>query len=140
DVVPIELSGEVSVKGSFDERYLVMFYEGKKVSLEGPSFRLAVDTISNQGEIAAVHYIDLKTWDHVGYLPLKGATHVQKNFDIDVKYIEGLVQCENKSIRINDVKTIWKGLPMDGRLEIQMHSLTDMDLGLQSTIRQGSLS
>ncbi len=139
DDVALELTGNIDVKGSFDERYLVMFYEGNQIKLEGPSFSLVADSISDGSDMMAVHYIDLKTWDHVGYLPLKGAKHHQKNYSLHLDAIDGLVQFENKTIRINDVKTNWQGLLIEGKLEIQINSLTDIDIALDSSIAQGTL-
>ncbi|MCH9609335.1 MAG: hypothetical protein S4CHLAM45_04760 [Chlamydiales bacterium] len=132
--VPVELSGVVNVKGNFDERYLVMFYDGEKVNFETSSFALTVDEISN-----SLHYIDLMTGDHIGYLPLKNGKHVQKNYGLTFDHVDTSVQFENQMIHLKEIETNWKGLPFTGKIDIHLESLTDFDLEMAGEMKQGSL-
>lgn len=137
----MDLSGEMNIEGTFDTRYLVAFYEGQDVRLEGPSFALFSKQISDRktSDITAVHYVDLKTWEHVGYLPLKKASHQQKNHDLFFSEVDTLVEFENNVVRLKEVSTNWQGIPFQGEVEIVVRSFDDVDFSIWAGCPQGSL-
>lgn len=128
--VNMEAKGRIHFDGTFDERYLVFSYEGEDVLIESPNFSLQAERIEKEvtKDVAAVHYFDLQTWDHVGFLPLKEAVYSQKNKGVTFTEGEAVVHFENRQIHILDVETKWGALTLKGELEIETRALDDVDL------------
>ncbi|MCP5469493.1 MAG: hypothetical protein H7A36_03190 [Chlamydiales bacterium] len=121
----VTLTGMGNFEGTFDERYLVIFYEGENVHLEGRSFDLKVARISEEvaSNMVAVHYIDLKTGDHVGVLPLRHAQYTHKKQGVVFEPVQGMVHIENNKVQIKELATSWSGLEMHGEAEIFLDTL-----------------
>lgn len=128
--VRMEASGLADFQGTFDERYLVVSYEGEDFHLESPHFTLRTDCIEEKDstDVVAVHYLDLQTWTHVGFLPLKNASYYQKNRDLLFTNGSGMVHFENNRIHIQEVESYWNRLLLKGSLEIVIKALDDVDL------------
>ncbi|MCC5832441.1 MAG: hypothetical protein JJU12_05290 [Chlamydiales bacterium] len=128
--VRMEASGLADFQGTFDERYLVISYEGEDFRLESPYFSLCTDCIEDErgAEVVAIHYLDLQTWNHVGFLPLRNTAYSQKNRDLIFEKGRGMVHFENKLIHIQDVEAYWNNLQLKGSLEIEAATLDDVDL------------
>ena len=138
--VQMNLSGVADFKATFDDRYLVIFYEGKEFDLQSPHFALHVDVVKEHlvSEIIAVHYFDLQTWDHVGFLPLKGAHYWQKNYGFHLENADAVVNFENNVIHIQNLKTCGEGIDFEGDLSLCIRSLTDVDLQIHVDRIDGS--
>ncbi|MCH9627234.1 MAG: hypothetical protein S4CHLAM2_08690 [Chlamydiales bacterium] len=140
--VNMEASGQIHFDGTFDERYLVFSYEGEDFLIESPNFSLQTARIEKEiaKDVAAVHYFDLQTWDHVGFLPLKDTVYQQKNKRVTFTEGEAVVHFENEQIHILDVETKWADLTLKGELEIEMHALDDVDLVMSAHSIEGPAS
>lgn len=140
DETPMQLLGTADFKGTFDDCYLVIFYEGKNVELQSPYFLFQVDTIKQQpgSALTAVHYFDLKTWDHVGFLPLKDARYWQKNYDFHLEKTGAIVNFENREIRIQNIETLADEVELKGNVYLNIHSLEDIDLKIAVADLKGS--
>jgi len=140
--VRMEASGRATFQGTFDERYLVISYEGENFCLESPHFYLKADRIEKEisKAVGAVHYIDLKTWDHVGFLPLKEASYYQKKRDLLFTNAQAIVHFENKSIHIQDVEAYWNQLALKGEIEIETRARDDVDLMMRAHYLEGPAS
>lgn len=128
--VNMEATGLADFKGTFDERYLVMFYEGRDFNLESHHFQFHAGSIKEHPEfgISAVHYVDLKTWNHVGFLPLKEADYWQKNYDFHLEKTQAVVNFENNAIHIQNIQTTSEGVDFEGNVNITIRSIEDVDL------------
>ena len=137
---PLSLSGIADFKGTFDDNYLVVFYEGKNFELESPHFNFQVDTVKERPgvEMTAVHYIDLKTGSHVGFLPLKDASYWQKNYDFHLEKTAAVVNFENSEIHIQNIMTESDSVEFRGAVNLDIHSLTDVDLKITVSNLKGS--
>lgn len=133
------LTGTIDLEGSFDENYVVLFYDGKKIALESPKFRFTTDVVAQEQEMLAVHYIDLNNWQHVGYLPLKGASHLQKKNEFQLDDILGVVHFDNNTVRINDIVANWQGLLISGKVQVDVNSTDNIDTVIDASIEQGSI-
>lgn len=135
--VQVDLSGVANFEGTFDERYLILFYEGKDWTLTSPTFELHVDQVKKSSR-SSVHYLDLKTWSHVGFLPLKEATYWQKNYDFRLENVNAFVQFENQNIQIQDIVANSGGLDFHGDVHLKIQSLNDIDLTISVDKIRGS--
>src|SRR5262249_37034248 len=81
--VNMRLTGLAYFEATFDERFLIIFYQGQNFCLDSPSFCFKADHVREHlySNVTAVHYIDLKTWDHMGFLPFNEASYWQKNYN-----------------------------------------------------------
>lgn len=129
----MELTGRTTFEGTFDERYLVFTYEGRDVHLDTPAYALDVQDIDEP----AVHYIDLRSWEHVGVLPLENAHYWQKNRDLHFTQACGTVHFENKTLHIDEITTKWEELALGGRLELNFPARDDVHLELLATHLEG---
>lgn len=134
----VSLLGKINFEGTFDERYLIIFYEGENFHLEGNSFALQVDHVNEDvsSNIVAAHYIDLKTKDHVGVLPIAEAQYRQKKQNVVFAPLRALVHIENDQIRIKEIETSWRKLELQGEANL---SLNDLDFTLSVPTCQGPL-
>lgn len=137
--LPLHLQGRADFEGTFDERYLVIFYEGDRFSIDSPSFSLDAEQNSEifSSGVAAVHYVDLENWDHVGFLPLKGAVYHQKRQDFFLTDADAVVHFENNKIHIKDITAYFNQLCLKGDVEIDIRSLDDIDLDLHADYVSG---
>lgn len=140
--VRMEAFGLADFQGTFDERYLVISYEGANFRLESPHFSLRTDCLAEgaTSDVAAVHYLDLQTWSHVGFLPLQNAAYYQKNRDLIFENGRGMVHFENRLVHIQDVEVNWNRLELKGCLEIEARALDDVDLTLCADYLSGPAS
>lgn len=130
--LPLEVHGKADFDGTFDERYLVIFYEGDRFLLDSPSFALQAqqnNEILSAG-VAAVHYIDLESWDHVGFLPIKKGIYHQKKHDFFLTDADAIVQFENNKIHVKEITAYFNQLCLKGNVEIGIRSFEDLDLDL----------
>lgn len=130
---PMELSGRANFEGTFDERYLVVLYEGEDFCLDSSHFRFETNQIKKEGADVCnygggVHYIDLLTRDHVGYLPIKDAKYLQKNFGFCLENADAVVHFENQVIRIQNIVAQSEGMAFQGDVELTIRSSDDIDL------------
>lgn len=125
--VQMDLSGVADFEGTFDERYLILYYEGRDWTLASPTFELHVDKVKKNAH-SSVHYLDLKTWSHVGFLPLKESTYWQKNYDFRLEKVNAYVQFENQNIQIQNIIANSGGLDFNGDVHLKIQSLRDIDL------------
>ena len=132
-------SGLADFEGTFDERYLMVFYEGSNFCLESPHFKLSAPTVKKgvDSEITPVHYFDLKRWNHIGFLPLQGAEYWQKNHDFSLEKAAALVHFENNIVKIQDIVTTGEGIDFQGDVNITIHSLEDIDLIISADRLEG---
>ncbi|MFZ0565024.1 MAG: hypothetical protein WAM28_02385 [Chlamydiales bacterium] len=133
--VQIDASGKANFEGTFDGRYAVIYYEEESFRLESPSFCLSVD---HPHDGIAVHYVDLETGDHEGFLSLKGARYWQKKQDVVFKEGNALVHFDNTKIHIQDIETSWDSLCFSGEIEIDIRARDDVDLFLKAHHISGS--
>ena len=128
--IRMQASGLVDFKGTFDHRYLVVFYEGRDFSLESPHFRFQIDRIKEHlaSEISAVHYLNLQTWDHLGFLPVKGGKYLQKNYGFTLDEAAALIHFENNTIHIQDINTHGEGVAFHGDVDVIVRSPEDVEM------------
>lgn len=138
----LELSGNSKFEGTFDEKYLIVFYEGDKISLDGPHFSFEVPQLNKQvaPESVAVHYIDLQSGKHVGFLPLKNALYTQKTHQLEFSNSDAFLTFENNTIHIQDIKTHWNQLDFEGEVELAIHAADDVDLSIWAHSISGPVS
>lgn len=134
--------GKIDFEGTFDERYLVVFYEGEQFSLESPFFSLKTDHIKEgvSSEVTPVHYIDLDTWEHVGFLPLKGSTYHQKNHNFLLSDVDTIIHFENNKIHVQEITAHFKELCLKGDVEIEIKSIVDVDMDIHARHISGRAS
>lgn len=140
--VRMDAFGEMNVEGTFDKRYVVICYEGEDFRLESPSFSLTADQINETltPERIAVHYLDLKTKENVGFLPLKSAAYWQKNYDIHFPKVDTLIHFKNGVIQFKEITTKWKSLSFLGEIQVEIRALDDVDLTIRAERVTGSAS
>ncbi len=138
----MDATGRADFQGTFDERYLVISYEGKDFHLESPNFYLHTDCTEEKmcTDVVAVHYIDLETWNHVGFLPLRNTTYYQKNRDLLFNNGQAMVHFENNLIHIQDVEAYWNALMIKGNIEIATKSPDHVELMIHSDYLAGPAS
>ncbi|MBS0623105.1 MAG: hypothetical protein JSS62_00620 [Verrucomicrobia bacterium] len=131
----VQFCGYLNVEGSFNERYLAMFYQGHDVNFETASLRLDIPVIKESG----VHYVDFVTAEHVGYLPIQGACYEQKNCQFVMEDVTSVLHIENTSFSFQNIANLWNGLPLSGCVDIEINSLYDMIVEIAFACNQGSL-
>jgi hypothetical protein len=138
--IHMQLGGLADFRGTFDDRFLAIFYEGRDFDFNTPHFTLHVDSVKDQlfPEITAAHYVDLKTWDHVGLLPLQEAHYWQKPQDFHLEKASALINFENHAIHIQNIATTGDGLTFEGDVGIDIHSLEEIDLKITVNKVSGS--
>lgn len=132
--VHMEAVGRVNFLGTFDERYIVVNYEGEKLGLESPHFSLQAATG------AGCHTFDLQRGGHVGYLPLHQGTYYQKNRDLCFTEAAGTVHFNNNTITLLDTQAKWNQLTLKGEIEIEIRALEDVDLKIKAEELSGPVS
>ncbi len=88
----------------------------------------------------AVHYIDLQSRKHVGFLPLKNALYRQKTHQLDFSNSDAFLTFENNTIHIQDIKTHWNHLNFEGEVELAIHAADDIDLSIWAHSISGPVS
>jgi hypothetical protein len=128
--IPMKLSGCSDIKILFDEQYAIVLYEGKNFCLDSSFFNLQAPLIghSSNKDTKAIHYFDLKTGEHAGFLPLHGAKYYQKNFGFLLENIETLISFENEKIHIQQIEAEAAGLHMKGNVDLAIQALDAIDL------------
>lgn len=116
----MKLSGLADFRATFDERFLVIFYEGREFLLDSPNFSVRVDSVKESlfNNSAAAHYFDLSTWAHVGFLPIKKGSYSQKNYDFHLESVNALIHFENGEIHIRDIVTEIDGIDLEGEVDL----------------------
>gem|GEM_PF-4511964 len=119
----VKLKGVANFEGTFDERYVVIFYEGERFHLEAAPFDLKISRISEEisGNSVAVHYIDLKTGDHEGLLPIHGAQYTLKREEVVFEPFSALAHIQNNRINLTEIETLQKSLKLRGEAEITIN-------------------
>ncbi|NGX53959.1 MAG: hypothetical protein K1000chlam4_00680, partial [Chlamydiae bacterium] len=133
--------GKVDFEATFDDRFLVIFYHVQEFSRESPHFFLKSDRVgADIGEVAAVHYIDLDTLEHLGFLPLTEATYTQKNFDLTFTDAKAIVYFENEKIRIEQIEMRREDLVFQGEMRLAINHIDDVDLTIETQHIHGPAS
>jgi hypothetical protein len=139
--VRMRASGVVDFKGTFNNHYLILFYEGRDFCLESPHFCLEVDKVKKYlaSEISAVHYLDLDNWNHLGFLPVVGGDYIQKKYGFHLEDIAALVRFENHAIHIQEICAQSNGLTFRGDVDVTVHSIENVDLDISVEYLKGAL-
>ncbi|MFN0065984.1 MAG: hypothetical protein ACKVOH_07090 [Chlamydiales bacterium] len=139
--VDLQLVGKANFEGTFDERYLVLFYEGVDFLLKGKAFQLSVPRVNEElsDDFVAVHYLDLKSWDHVGLLSLQESRFDYQKYGVCLEDMQGVVHFENNSLSFKEIEARWKNIYFRGEADVTLHSIADIDLKLAATSYQGPM-
>lgn len=132
--VRMEALGRVNFQGTFDERYLVVTYEGEKVEIESPHFALKAATGVGS------HTFDLQRGGHVGYLPLNQGTYYQKNRDLLFTDAATVIHFNNHTLSLLETEAKWNQLALKGEIEIDIQGLENVDLKIHAHELAGPVS
>lgn len=135
--IQMQANGLIDIEGTFDDRCLILFYDGKQLTLESPHFLVAAEGIKCGLDAPAVHYIDFSTFEHVGVLPLSQVVYKQKNLGLNFDNGSVLVHFENKKIFLKQIECQWKTINFQGEVEIDIRHLDEIDLRLLTKNVQG---
>lgn len=136
----MQLSGCVDFEGTFDEHFLALAYEGENFCLQNPQFCLSVDKIHASGDSQgrAVYYLDLHTWEHVGFLPLRCASYEQKNLNFVLEPANALVYFEKNEISIQNIESQTEGLDLHGNVHLSILPQREVELKIFADHVKGS--
>lgn len=137
----LQLAGRVDFEGSFDERFLTIYYKGKGFSFEGPHFVVKVDSLDTgiSSDVVAVHYFDFKNWDHVGFCPVQNARFYQKNPQFSLENASFLAYFENRKIEMRNITTQTENLKFKGEMKVSLPKNEPVELLIQTTGVTGDL-
>ena len=130
--INIDLSGNFDFEGVFDERSLIVFYGGENLKIESPHFCIDAESVGASGENAVlpVHYFNLETKEHTGFLPLQSATYRQKNHQLDFSEMSALISFKDHEIHIDKLKAHYENLLFDASVAITLLGPKQVDLQL----------
>lgn len=136
------LSGFIDFEGTFDERICALYYKGCDVTLENPHLKINTSLIKNgiSSDIVACHYIDLKNFDHVGFLPIHNATYHQKKPDFTLRDASFTAYFENKKIEIRNISANSEDLHFKGKVKIDYPVGENVVLGIEAEKIWGKIS
>lgn len=123
----IKLTGIGDFHGHFDDGILRVTYDAHHVNLENNALAIEAGEI-RQDPLALtrpVHYFDLSTGTHFGFLPLMNATYFEKNSGLLFTDVNAEVVFEGKNIHVPTVESFCNGIYMAGALAVDFNELHD---------------
>ncbi len=141
--VKLTASGRANFKGTFDERYLILFYEGREFKVESPHFELVIDRVESKREnesLCAVHYVDLQSGEHCGFLPVTAAKYWQKNFGFHLEELSSVIHFHQKRIHFDQIEALGEGVHFEGNVAVEVHSPEQVELTICVDQLNGSAS
>ncbi len=130
----LQLAGELSFEGTFDNEELTLYYASPSLQLESPHFLLKASNIEK-----GIHTIDLKTQKHWGELPLKATEFFHKRHQFHLTEGSGIAHIEGQNISIEGVTIYSDALCMQGAVELEVQAFDDIDLSLHANSLAGPL-
>ncbi len=139
--IRMDASGLADFKGTFDERYVTIFYEGTDFCLESPHFRFQVDKIEKNmaSGVPASHHLDLHTRKHFGFLPIKEGEYFQKNHGFLLEETSALIYFENNTVHIQEITTQGEGITFQGDADLVIRSPEDVELIIKVQQLRGAI-
>jgi hypothetical protein len=136
----LHLSGLIDFEGTFDENLLAFFYSGKNCYLDSPHFSMRCDAINQSclSQNTACHYIDLKTWDHAGVLPMRQATYEQKSHQFTLTNSSMVAYFSKNNIHIKEIDTQFENLKFCGEVHLEKQKEA-LDLWIKTAALEGDL-
>lgn len=128
--VRIGASGNVDFDATFDDRFLVIKYQGRDFCLESPHFVLESPLVGQGGrpDEVAVHYFDFDSKKQLGILPIRNATYRQKNYDLTFSEGSARICFEDNNIRIEQATMGWQDLLFSGAIDIDVREKDEVEL------------
>jgi hypothetical protein len=116
----LQLSGEAELKGSFDDRLLLIKYDADHLRIENENLCIEVPQLQSSipGQLLGSHQIDLQTYAYQGTLPIQSASYFEKNTGLIFQGIQGMVTFKNDFIRISPLESYCEGVYFAGELEL----------------------
>lgn len=116
----LQMSGEVELKGSFDDRYLTIKYDVDHLKIENEDLCIEAKHLHSSvpGQLMGSHEIDLKTYDYQGTLPIRQASYFEKNHHLLFEGVQGLATFKNQSIHIQSMEAYCKEIYFFGDLKL----------------------
>ena len=139
--IRMNASGLTDFKGTFDGRYVTIFYEGKDFCLESPYFRFHVDRVKKNvaSGVPASHHWDLRTRKHFGFLPITEGEYFQKNHRFLLEDASALIYFENNTVHIQEITTQGEGIDFQGDAHLVIRSPEDVELIIKVQQLQGAI-
>ena len=139
--IRMEASGLADFKGTFDGRYVTIFYEGNDFCLESPHFRFHVNKVERNlaSGVCASHHVDLHTRKHFGFLPIREGIYYQKNHGFHLKEATALIYFENNAVHIQEIKTQGEGITFHGDADLVIRSPEDVELIIKVQQLRGAI-
>lgn len=141
----LNISGYADVRGVFDQKSLVVYYDVKNLIIENEFFNLdnALLYSSDQAHILpAVHYFDFETGAHGGVIYLKDAIFRDKKRDIKVSDIKANIVVGQQFIYANDVEAFCNDVYFAGNCSADLSKIKDsiLDVDIYTDAISGRIS
>lgn len=116
----LEISGEGEFKGSFDDQFLSIEYDGRNIKLENEKLCLTIPSLHSSvpGKLTGSHHLDLLTHSYEGTLPIHSASYLEKNTGLLFHDIQGTVHLTNGMVHIKPIEAFCEGIYFGGDLKL----------------------
>lgn len=132
---PLQLCGTADIHGLWIDQVLHMDYEVQDLAFQSTNVSLEARNHCSVGK----HLFDWSTKRHVGCLPLERVRYRQHNYDLEFEDTSAILHMCNGACLFEDVKMMWEGLPIQGRVEVDVTSLDDVDIRVHAGCPQGDV-
>lgn len=137
--VSLTASGIVNIEATFDNRFLIVLYDGGTIQLNHPQFCLRADIKKDGEDKLGVHCIDFKTFDQLGLLPIENTMYFQNHLKAPFSNGTALVHFENHKIHLKQIRCNWKEVAFEGEMDFDFHRLDDIDMTIATHAVEGPI-
>ena len=118
----LTFEGRGDVMGHFDHTAFSVSYNVHQLEIESSSFLINIDRIVHLGaphkQQAAFHYVDFKSGDSFGVVPVTGGRYLEKNSGLLFEQVNAQVLFHGPQIYVVDVDTHCLGIHFFGTIDI----------------------
>lgn len=136
---PFHFLGEFDFEATFDANSLLFFYKTDQLELKSENISFKIQELKKEQEFPGWHCIDLKTFQHFGFLPFQKAEYRQKE-KLHFTDGSGFFLFENKQILGKNLHANSLGLEFSAELEIAIENFDSIDLKITTEKVEGSVA